>query len=62
MILAQILFILAGKDDIHKRFDGLEIRPDQIRDHRVSLEQHLKIDAVPFFLFHRCGYTWEIVR
>ena len=33
-ILDQILFILAGNDDIHKRL--VEIRPDPIRDHRVG--------------------------
>ena len=32
-ILDQILFILAGNNDIHKSFDEFEIRPDQIRDH-----------------------------
>ena len=32
-MLDQILFILAGNDDIHKSFDEFEIRPDQIRDH-----------------------------
>ena len=35
-ILDQILLILAGNDDIHKSFDEFEIRPDPIRDHRVS--------------------------
>ena len=35
-ILDQILFILAGNDDIHKSLDEFEIRPDPIRDHRVS--------------------------
>ena len=34
--LNKILFILAGNDDILKSFDEFEIRPDQIRDHRVS--------------------------
>ena len=33
---AQILFILAGNDDIHKSLDEFEIRPDPIRGHRVS--------------------------
>ena len=35
-ILDQILFILAGNDDIHKSLDDFEIWPDPIRDHRVS--------------------------
>ena len=35
-MLYQILFILAGNDDIYKSFDEFEIRPDQIMDHRVS--------------------------
>ena len=35
-ILYQILFILAGNDDIYKSLDEFEIRPDPIKDHRVS--------------------------
>ena len=35
-ILDQILFILAGNDDIHKSLDEFEIWLDPIRDHRVS--------------------------
>ena len=35
-ILGQILFILTGNDDIQKNLDEFEIRPDPIRDHRVS--------------------------
>ena len=35
-ILNQILFILAGHDDIHKSLDEFEIRPVPIRDHGVS--------------------------
>ena len=35
-ILYQILFILAGNEDIYKSFDEFEIRPDLIMDHRVS--------------------------
>ena len=35
-ILGQILFILAGNDDINKSLDEFEIRPDPIRDRRVS--------------------------
>ena len=35
-ILYQILFILAGNDDIYKSFDEFEIWPDLIMDHRVS--------------------------
>ena len=34
-ILEQILFILAGNDDIHKSLDEFEIWPDPISDHRV---------------------------
>ena len=30
------LFILAGNDDIHKRLDESEIRPDLTADYRVS--------------------------
>ena len=33
--LEQILFILAGNDDIHKSLNEFEIWPDPIRDHRV---------------------------
>ena len=32
----QILFILAGNDDIHKSLDEFVIRSDPIRDHRLS--------------------------
>ena len=34
-ILEQILFILAGNDDIHISLGEFEIWPDPIRDHRV---------------------------
>ena len=34
-ILDQILFILAGNDDIHKSLDEFKIWPDRIRYHRV---------------------------
>ena len=34
--LKQILFILAGNDDIYKSLDEFEIRPHPIMDHRVS--------------------------
>ena len=30
------LFILPGSDDIHKSLDEFEIRPEPIRDQRVS--------------------------
>ena len=52
-ILDQILFILAGNDDIHKSLDEFEIQPDLIRDHRVScsLEQLKKINVAPFSCF-----------
>ena len=35
-MLDQISFILPASDDIHKSLDEFEIRPDLIRDHRVS--------------------------
>ena len=35
-ILDQILFILAGNDDINKSLGEFEIRPDPIREHKVS--------------------------
>ena len=35
-ILDQILFILAGNDDIHESLDEFVIWPHPIRDHRVS--------------------------
>ena len=52
-ILDQILFILAGNDNIHKSLDEFEIWPDPIRDHRDSccLEQLKKIDIAPFSCF-----------
>ena len=34
--LDQILFILAGNDDIHKSLDEVEIWPDPTGNHRVS--------------------------
>ena len=48
-VLDQILFILAGNDDIHKSLDDFEIRPDPIRNHRVALE-HLKINVAPILV------------
>ena len=35
-LLDQILYILAGNYDIRKSLDEFEMRPDPIRDHRVS--------------------------
>ena len=35
-VLDQILFILAGNDDITKSLEEFEIRPDPTADHRVS--------------------------
>ena len=32
----QIRFIVAGNDEVHKSLDEFKIRPDPIRDHRVS--------------------------
>ena len=36
----------------------------QIRSGTTELAalEHLKIDVAPFFSFHGCGYTFEIVR
>ena len=36
----------------------------QIRSGTTGLAalEHLKNRCCPFFLFHSCGYTWEIVR
>ena len=44
------LIILAGKDDIHKSLDELEIWPDPIRDHRVSFSGASKKSMLPLFL------------
>ena len=49
-MLDQILFILAGKDNIHKSLDEFEIRPDPIRDHRVSCSLASKKSMLPLFL------------
>ena len=35
-VFYSILFILACNDDMHESSEELEIRPDPIRDHRVS--------------------------
>ena len=35
-VFDRILFILAGKDDIHKSLDEYEIRPDSSTDYGVS--------------------------
>ena len=51
-ILDQILFILAGNDDIHKSFDEFEIRPDLIRDHRHGVQRTCRMISVDnFFAF-----------
>ena len=50
-ILDQILFILAGNDDIYKSLDEFEIRPDPTRDHRVTALEHLKNRCCPFSRF-----------
>ena len=47
---SQILFILAGNDDIHKSLDEFEIRPDPIMDHRVSCSRASKKTMLPLFL------------
>ena len=36
VVLDGIIFILTGNDDIHKKLDEFEIRPDPTTDHRVS--------------------------
>ena len=36
LFLIKSFFKLAGKDDIHKSLNEFDIRPDPIRDHRVS--------------------------
>ena len=61
-ILDQILFILAGNDDVYKSFDEFEIRPDLIMDHRVSCSLASKKLMLPLFSFHSCGYNWKKVR
>ena len=48
--LDQILFILAGNDDIHKSLDESEIWPDPIRDHSVSCSLASKKSMLPLFL------------
>ena len=35
-VFYPILFILVNNDDMHESLDEFEIRPDAIRDHRVS--------------------------
>ena len=49
-ILDQILFILAGNDDINKSLDEFEIRPDPIRDRRVSCSLASKKSMLPLLL------------
>ena len=47
----QILFILAGNDDIHKSLDEFEIRPDPIRDHtELAALEHIKNLMLLLFL------------
>ena len=46
----QILFILAGKDDIHRSLDEFEIRLDSIMDHRVSFPWASKKSTSLLFL------------
>ena len=50
-ILDQILFILADNDGIYKSLDEFEIRPDPIRDHRVSCSSASKKRCCPFSRF-----------
>ena len=49
-MLDQIVFILAGNDDIHKSLDEFEIRRDPIRDHRVSCSLASKKSMLPVLL------------
>ena len=35
-VLDQILFILAGNNDIHESVDEIELLPDLTIDHRIS--------------------------
>ena len=43
-LIDQILYILAGEDDIHKSLHEIEIRPDPITDYRVSIRKKNPID------------------
>ena len=54
--------MLAGNDNIHESFNEFEIQSNLMRDRRVSCSRTSKISMSPFFSFHSCGYTWEIVR
>ena len=58
-VLDRILFILACNDNIHESLDEFEIRSD-LTTELAALE--LNNRCCPFFSFHSCGYTWEIVR
>ena len=53
--------MLVGNDSIHESLDAFEIQSDLIRDHKLAALEHLKNRCCPFFLFHSCGYSWEIV-
>ena len=48
-VLDQILFKLAGNDDIHKSLDEFEISPDPTTDHRVSCPWASKTSMLPLF-------------
>ena len=50
-ILDQIFCILAGNDDILMSSDDFKIRPDPIRDHRISGSWASKKSMLPFFRF-----------
>ena len=54
--------MLAGNDNIHESLDEFEIQSDLFRDHRVSCSWASKNRCCPFFSFHSCGHTQEIVR
>ena len=45
----QILFILAGYDDIHKSLDVFEIRPDLTNEIHIAALERLKSRCHHFF-------------
>ena len=55
----QILFILAGNNDVHKSLHEFEIRPDPIRTTELGALEHLKIDVAPFSCFTVVVIPWK---
>ena len=49
-VLDQILFILAGKNDILESLDEFEVLPDLTTDHRVSCPLESKKSMILLFL------------